>query len=118
MNLSGLSKVDKHRLREEYFANIEQPATETLDTFPSDSVTQVLDGKVDYIKRIKGLYSLYSKHFLDFQGFIVPHLLSVEECEEVIQMGEDWGIGDEDKRIRTSNSNRTNKYVNEELTIR
>ena len=63
-----------------------------------------------------GLYSSYSKHFLDFQGFIVPHLLSVEECEEVIQMGEDWGIGEEDKRIRTSN--RTKNYVNEELTIR
>ena len=57
-----------------------------------------------------------------FQGFIVPHLLSVEECEEVIQLGEDWGIGEEDfkvaedKRIRTSN--RTNSYVNEDLTIR
>ena len=65
-----------------------------------------------------GLYSSYSKHFLDFQGFIVPHLLSVEECEEVIQLGEDWGIGDADvfKRIRTSN--RTNNYVNEELTVR
>ena len=49
-------------------------------------------------------------------------MLSVEECEEVIQMGEDWGIGEEDfklsedKRIRTSN--RTNSYVNEKLTIR
>ena len=49
-------------------------------------------------------------------------MLSVEECEEVIQLGEDWGIGEEDfkvaedKRIRTSN--RTNSYVNEELTIR
>ena len=57
-----------------------------------------------------------------FQGFIIPQLLSVEECEEVIQLGEDWGIGEEDvkvpqdKRIRTSN--RTNSYVNEELTIR
>ena len=47
VNLSGLSEEDKHRLREEYFANIEQPATETLDTFPSDSVTTVLDGKVE-----------------------------------------------------------------------
>ena len=45
-------------------------------------------------------------------------MLSVEECEEVIQLGEDWGIGDADvfKRIRTSN--RTNNYVNEELTVR
>ena len=47
VNLSGLSEDDKHKLREEYFANIEQPATETLDTFPSDSVTTVLDGKVE-----------------------------------------------------------------------
>ena len=57
-----------------------------------------------------------------FQGFIIPQLLSVEECEDVIQLGEDWGIGEEDvkvaedKRIRTSN--RTNSYVNEGLTIR
>ena len=50
VNLGGLSEDDKHRLMEEYFTNIEQPATETLDTFPSDSVTQVLDGKVDNIK--------------------------------------------------------------------
>ena len=50
VNLGGLSEDDKHRLMEEYFTNIEQPATETLDTFPSDSVTQVFDGKVDNIK--------------------------------------------------------------------
>ena len=49
-------------------------------------------------------------------------MLSVEECEDVIQMGESWGIGEEDvkvpmdKRLRTSN--RTNNYSNEELTIR
>ena len=61
------------------------------------------------------------KPFLS-QGFIVPNLLTVEECDEVIQMGEDWGIGEEDfkvtkdERIRTSN--RTNSYVNEKLTIR
>ena len=72
MNLSGLSKVDKHRLREEYFANIEQPATETLDTFPSDSVTQVLDGKVDYIKRIKGLYSYSLNIFLTSRASSSP----------------------------------------------
>ena len=46
VNLTGLSEEDKHRLREEYFANIEEPATERLDSFPSDSVTTVLDGKV------------------------------------------------------------------------
>ena len=48
--------------------------------------------------------------------------MNVDECEEIIRLGEDWGIGEEDfklsedKRIRTSN--RTNSYVNEELTIR
>ena len=47
VNLAGLSEDDKLQLREEYFANVEQPATETLDTFPSNRVTTVLDGKVE-----------------------------------------------------------------------
>ena len=47
VNLTGLSEDDKLRLREEYFANVEQPATEILDTFPSNCVTTVLDGKVE-----------------------------------------------------------------------
>ena len=50
VNLTGLSEEDKLRLREEYLASIEQPATETLDTFPSKSVTTVLDGKVGSIR--------------------------------------------------------------------
>ena len=47
VNLTGLSEDDKLQLREEYFANVEQPATERLDTFPSNCVTTVLDGKVE-----------------------------------------------------------------------
>ena len=52
-------------------------------------------------------------------------MFSEAECEEVIQLGEDWGIsednsriaeGSRDERIRTSN--RTNNYCNEDLTIR
>ena len=54
VNLAGLSEDDKHRLREEYFACVEQPATETLDTFPSDSVITVLDGKVGHEEMIFG----------------------------------------------------------------
>ena len=44
------------------------------------------------------------------------------ECEEVIQLGEDWGIGEEDIKVseemRIRTSNRTNSYCNEELTTR
>ena len=47
---------------------------------------------------------------------------SEAECEEVIQLGEDWGIGEEDFKVseemRIRTSNRTNSYCNEELTTR
>ena len=47
---------------------------------------------------------------------------SEAECEEVIQLGEDWGIGEEDfkvaQELRLRTSNRTNSYCNEELTTR
>ena len=47
---------------------------------------------------------------------------SEAECDEVIQLGEDWGIGEEDIKVseemRIRTSNRTNSYCNEELTTR
>ena len=39
------SKEENERLRAEYLASVEQPATTTLSSFPSDTVTEVLDGK-------------------------------------------------------------------------
>ena len=50
---SDLGREQKERLREEYFRCVESPATITLDTFPSNTLTEVLEGK----------------------GWIVPHLL-------------------------------------------
>ena len=50
---SDLGSEEKERLREEYFRCVESPATITLDTFPSNTITEVLEGK----------------------GWIVPHLL-------------------------------------------
>ena len=35
----ALSEEAKAKLKAEYFACLEQPATETLDTFPSDQVS-------------------------------------------------------------------------------
>ena len=94
------TKEENERLRAEYLKNVEGPATETLTSFPEDTITEVLDGK----------------------AWIVPNLLSEAECEEVIQLGEDWGIGEEDfkvsQELRIRTSNRTNSYCNEELTIR
>jgi len=101
VKLSGpRSKEENEKLRAEYLECVARPATTKLDTFPSDTITEVLDGK----------------------GWIVPQLLSVEECEEVIQLGEEWGIGEEDFKVseemRIRTSNRTNSYCNEELTVR
>ena len=33
---------------------------------------------------------------LDGKGWIVPCLLSEEECEQLITLGEEFGIGEED----------------------
>ena len=53
---------------------------------------------------------------------ILVFVCSEAECEEVIQLGEDWGIGEEDFKVseemRIRTSNRTNSYCNEELTVR
>ena len=39
------SKEENERLRAEYLKNVEGPATETLSSFPADTITEVLDGK-------------------------------------------------------------------------
>jgi len=94
------SQEAKDALREEYFKCLQQPATITEDTFSSETFTTVLDGK----------------------GWVLPNFISVEECEEFIKLGEDWGIGTEDVKVpedrRLRTSNRTNSYCNEELTVR
>ena len=46
VKMSGArSKEENERLRAEYLQNVEGPATTTLTSFPSDTVTEVLDGK-------------------------------------------------------------------------
>ena len=94
------TKEEKDALREEYSKCLQQPATVTEDIFSSDTFTEVLDGK----------------------GWVLPNFISVEECEEFIKLGEDWGIGTEDVKVpedrRLRTSNRTNSYCNEELTVR
>ena len=49
----ALSREDKERLRAEYSHCVESPASSTLDTFTSNTLTEVLEG----------------------EGWIVPHLL-------------------------------------------
>ena len=63
-----LTLEEKNDLRDQYYENTKQEATETYDTFSCDSVTEVLDGK----------------------GWVVPNLLNSVECEEIIKLGEDW----------------------------
>ena len=96
----AMTEEEKQSLRQEYFDCLDKPATVTEDTFDSDTVTEVLDGR----------------------GWVIPNILSEAECEEFIKAGEDWGIGEEDtkvaedKRLRTSN--RTTSYQNPEWSIR
>ena len=94
-----LTEEEKVVLREEYRKYAAQPATLTCDTFDSDEVTEVLDGK----------------------GWVVPNLLTEDECEEVIQAGEDWGIGGVvDQRLAgpVRSSERTNSYYDTELSMK
>ena len=54
------------------------------------------------------IFLLNSKYFphvqvtavLDGKGWIVPCLLSEEECEQLITLGEEFGIGEEDFKAK------------------
>ena len=101
----ALSEEAKAKLKAEYFACLEQPATETLDTFPSDQVTLSSPNIFDNSK-----YFLRDQvtAVLDGKGWIVPCLLSEEECEQLITLGEEFGIGEEDfkaKHLLSTNYN-------------
>jgi len=86
---------ERARQQLEYQESVKLPATTTLNEFPSETITEVMGGR----------------------GWIVPNLLSPEECDELIQVGEDWGIHP-DTKSRGRTSSRTNNYINEELSAR
>jgi len=93
------TQEEKDSLKEEYSKCLQEPATITEDTFSSETFTEVLDGK----------------------GWVIPNFISLEECEELINLGEGWGIGKDyrfphERELRTSE--RTNNYCNDELTVR
>ena len=89
----ALSEEAKAKLKAEYFACLEQPATETLDTFPSDQVTLSYP---NIFTNSKYFPHVQVTAVLDGKGWIVPCLLSEEECEQLITLGEEFGIGEED----------------------
>lgn len=97
-----LTEEEKNKLREDYKKNIESPATTTWKTFPEDVITDIIPGK----------------------AWVVPKILTEEECEEIIQAGEDFGmkgakhveLDNKDQIIRTSK--RTNDWSNEALSIK
>ena len=49
---SCLSREEGERLRAEYWQSVETPATNTLHTFPPDTLTQVLEGKGWIVPRL------------------------------------------------------------------
>ena len=90
------------KLKEDYKKNIASPATKTWKTFPEDGITEIIPGK----------------------AWVVPKVLTEEECEEIIRAGEDFGMEGtkthhlitKENIIRTSK--RTNGWSNEALSIR
>ena len=97
-----LSKEEKSKLRSEYLESVKLPATKTFDTFPDNCLTEVLPGK----------------------AWVVPNLLTEEECEQIIEGGERWGVKQDSKMVEgepmkaTRTSKRTNNWINEELSVK
>merc|ERR1711915_773238 len=94
-----LSQDEKEKLRAEYYNSINLPATITFDSFAHDKITEILPGK----------------------AWVVPNLLSEEECEQIIVQGEAWGLKPAAKATGSVNirtNRRTDSWDNEELSIR
>jgi hypothetical protein len=95
-----LSGEEKEKIRNEYLENVKLPASTIFDTFPEDCLTEVVPGK----------------------AWVVPGLLSEEECEQIIQAGEEWGITADSKgepgRGAMRTSKRTSSWVNEEMSMK
>ena len=100
----SLTAEEKKKLKNEYLASVKLPATTTLDSFPADCLTEVIPGK----------------------AWVVPRVLTEEECEEIIVEGEQWGLTRDNKRDEsapiedssTRTSKRTNNWISEELSIK
>jgi len=100
----SLTAEEKKKLKNEYLASVKLPATTTLDFFPADCLTEVIPGK----------------------AWVVPRVLTEEECEEIIVEGEQWGLTRDNKRDEsapiedssTRTSKRTNNWISEELSIK
>merc|ERR1739838_207572 len=90
-----LSGEEKEKLKAEYYKNVQLPATTTLYKFSSDCITEVLPG----------------------QAWVVPGLLSEEECEQLVEAGEEAGLekyGTKSTGLdRRRTSKRTDNYYNE-----
>merc|ERR1711915_161474 len=96
---TSLTEEEKVKLREEYYESVKHAAEETFESFCTDRVTEILPGK----------------------AWVVPNLLSEEECEQIIKEGEAWGLKRAAKATGSVNirtNRRTNSWDNEELSIR
>jgi len=88
------SLEEQERMKEEYYLLAGLPATKSMDSFSATSVTEVVEGR----------------------AWVVPALLSPEECQEIIRKGEEFGMtlpkgaGEGDIGL-VRNSRRTNEYM-------
>jgi len=91
-----LSNEEKEKLKELYYKNAQLPATTTLDKFPADCITEVLPGK----------------------AWVVPGLLTEDECEQLVLAGEEFGLNaGKTGSFDTRTSKRTNNWENKEMSI-
>ena len=92
-----LTVEEKAKLKEEYYESVKHSAEKTFDSFCTDGVTEILPGK----------------------AWVVPNLLSKEECELIIKEGEASGMKyptefNQSANVRTSR--RTDNWDNQGLS--
>jgi len=97
-----MSEEETNRLKDEYRKNIGSPATTTWKTFSADAITEVVAGK----------------------AWVVPDILTEEECDELVRVGDELGMegpkkyGEETENYIRRTSKRTTGWTSEALSTK
>lgn len=87
------SPEENERMKQLYLTTAAAPAEKTFDRFSSEGITEVLPGK----------------------AWVLPNVFTPEECQDVIQRGQAWGLrGSKNSEIRSNK--RTNDYMDFSLS--
>jgi len=82
------TKEELDALHQQYYANAAKPATKTIDSFDPNGITEVVEGR----------------------AWVVPDILSPQECEDIMKKGEDNGMSHMAIGKTPRTSRRTSNY--------